>query len=90
MLWGALEKPEAVGWKGRGLGGGSRGGGLGLGTCAHAHISVFCFVLSGPRLRPRQKESRKPTKVSPPASRTGSLDSSWGWVGRPSSFFYGP
>lgn len=63
-------------------------GWLGLGPPARAPVSLFCFVHSGPRLRPWQKESRKPTKVSPPASRMGSLDSSWGWMRRPSSFFY--
>lgn len=28
-------------------------------------VFTLCFVPSGPRLHPRQKESRKPMKVSP-------------------------
>lgn len=40
-------------------------GGGRLGLCIPAYASFFCFVLSGPRLRPWQKENRKPTKVSP-------------------------
>lgn len=83
MLWGVhraaqflsegLAKPEVVGWEGQGR---EQGQG-GLYVPAHAHASFFCFVFSGPRLRPWQKESRKPTKVSPLALGWRSLCLLW-------------
>lgn len=65
-------------WRSQGLWAGRarrREEGQSGGPPAHAHVSLFCFVLSGPRLRLRRKESRKPTKVSPPGSWMGSLNS---------------
>lgn len=59
-----------MGWRA-----GRRKEGQSDGPPAHAHVSLFCFVLSGPRLHLWQKESRKPNKVSPPGSRMGPLNS---------------
>lgn len=79
VLWGAsggahfysetLEKPGAVGWECReeDIGAGW------LGLCPLPIPMSHSCVLSGPRLRPRQKESRKPTKVSPLAPGWGPL-----------------
>lgn len=65
-------------WRSQGLWAGRarrRKEGQSGGPPAQAHVSLFCFVLSGPRLRLWQKESREPTKVSSPVSWMGSLNS---------------
>lgn len=63
----ATEELEAGGWER-----GKRGSGiqclafaLWLPLLCPANAFYSLFVCSGPRLHPRQKESRKPTKVSP-------------------------
>lgn len=46
---------------------------------------ILCFVLSGPRLHPWQKESTNPMKVSPQVYGWGPCPPR-GWMGKPASF----